>query len=59
MSKRVTVTEADMRRALRASIKSGLTVHECVMTDSEVRIIYASDGDQDPKLVKEHKPKEW
>ncbi|WP_299376526.1 hypothetical protein [uncultured Kiloniella sp.] len=59
MSKRVTVTEADMRRALRASIKSGLTVNECVMTSSEVRIIYASDGEQEVKLVKEAKPKDW
>jgi len=38
MSKRVSVTEADMKRAIRAASECGLTVSEVIMTADSVRL---------------------
>ena len=40
MPKRATVTEADMRRAIKAATECGLRVRECVMTPNEVRLVF-------------------
>lgn len=38
MSKRANVTEADMKRAIRAASECGLTVSEVIMTAGSVRL---------------------
>lgn len=58
MSRQATVTEADMKRAIKAATACGLTVQECVMTPAEIRLIFIKvdeeiDSDDNPK------PKEW
>ncbi|WP_282608430.1 hypothetical protein [Pelagibius sp. Alg239-R121] len=45
MPRRATVTEADMRRAIKAATDCGLTVRECIMRPTEVRLIFGEVGD--------------
>jgi hypothetical protein len=57
MAKRATVTEADMRRAIKAATECGLQVDECVMKPSEIRLVFSNNTGQelsqdDPKLKK-------
>ena len=40
MSKRAIVTEADIRRAIKAASECGLRVSECVMTPAEIRLVF-------------------
>jgi hypothetical protein len=48
MAKRATVTEADMRRAIKAATECGLQVDECVMKPSEIRPVF-SNSEENPK----------
>lgn len=58
MAKRAAVTEADMRRAIKAAQSEGLQVRECIMSPSEVRLIFT--GIDDPiQSEGELKPKQW
>lgn len=62
MSKKAAVTEADMRRAFSAATRSGLTVHECIMTADNVRLVFSKVDEQ--QLVKQdvldtRVPEEW
>ena len=38
----VTVTEADMRRAIKVATECGLNVRECVMNPTEVRLVFSN-----------------
>lgn len=58
MSRLATVTEADMKRAIKAATDCGLTVYECVMTPVEVRLIFTK-VDEKPKSDNNPKPTEW
>lgn len=58
MAKRATVTEADMRRAIKAAAECGLQVQECVMKPSEIRLVF-SNVEENPKLDDNPKLKEW
>ena len=58
MAKRATVTEAEMRRAIKAATECGLAIQECIMTPQEVRLVFnrfdkPEESDDIPK------PKEW
>ena len=58
MAKRATVTEADMRRAIKAATECGLQVQECVMKPSEIRLVF-SNVEEKAKTDDNPKPKEW
>lgn len=58
MTKRATVTQADMRRALSAAKESGLTVRECIMRPHEVRIIF-TDLDNPEQINDNPQLKQW
>lgn len=58
MAKRAAVTEADMRRAIKAAQGEGLTVSECIMSPSEVRLIF-SGVDEEAKTDPRSGPKPW
>ena len=51
MSKRVTVTETELKRALKAAIDRGLTVSEIIMTADCVRLKIGSVDE--PELQEE------
>lgn len=57
MAKTASVTQADMQKAIRAAKECGLTIHECVMTPKEVRLIFAevdgSKAKEDTQQLKE------
>ncbi len=58
MVKRATVTEVDMRRAIKAATECGLTIQECVMNPTEIRLIFVN-VDEEPNPDKNPRPKEW
>ena len=58
MAKRATVTEADMRRAIKAATECGLQVHECVMKPTEVRLVF-TNVEEKPNPHDTPQPKEW
>lgn len=58
MTKRATVTEADMRRAIKAATDCGLRVQECVMKPTEIRLVFIN-VEENPKKGDSPKPKEW
>jgi hypothetical protein len=58
MAKRATVTEADMRRAIKAATECGLQVQECVMKPTEIRLVF-SNVEEKPRSNDNPKPKEW
>lgn len=58
MVKRATVTEADMRRAIKAATECGLQVQECVMKPSEIRLVF-SRVEETRKTDETPQPKEW
>ncbi|WP_299378009.1 hypothetical protein [uncultured Kiloniella sp.] len=58
MSKQASVTKADMYRAMSAAKQSGMVIRECVMTKSEVRLIFL-EVDEPDKQTDNLKPKEW
>jgi len=58
MARRATVTEADMRRAIKAATECGLQVQECVMKPSEIRLVFVN-VEENPKPDNNPKPKEW
>ncbi len=58
MGKRATVTEADLRRAIKAAKECGLTVRECIMSPAEVRLVFGG-VDEESKKGEHPVPKEW
>jgi hypothetical protein len=58
VSKRATVTEADMRRAIKAATESGLEVRECVMNPTEIRLLFGPI-DENKKSDDNPAPKPW
>lgn len=58
MTRRATVTEADMRRTMKAAAECGLRVHECVIKPSEVRFVF-TDIEQKLEPANNLRPKEW
>lgn len=58
MSKRAIVTEADMRRAIKAANECGLRVSECIMTPAEIRLVFDA-VENDSETSDTPKPKEW
>ena len=58
MARRATVTEADMRRAIKVATECGLSVRECVMNPTEVRFVF-SDVEQKLEPANNLRPKEW
>lgn len=58
MTNRARVTEADMRRAIKAATECGLQVRECVMSPAEVRLVF---GDVVGRQLPDDnpKPKPW
>ena len=58
MSKRATVTEADMRRAIRAATESGLEVRECIMNQTEIRFLFGP-VEENKKSGDNPAPKPW
>ncbi|WP_150523993.1 hypothetical protein [Roseibium sediminis] len=58
MAKRAAVTEADMRRAIKAAKGEGLTVRECIMSPSEVRLVFTRI-DSGPETNTGLGPKQW
>jgi len=61
MSRRAPATQADMQRAMKAAVASGLTVQECEITPQKVRLIFVrSDAVDVPhEDANTPKPKEW
>ena len=64
MTRRATVTEADMRRAIKAATECGLTVRECIMKPTEIRLVFASPGQgvdsgRESANNQAPRPKEW
>ena len=45
MTKQSTITEAGVRRAIKAAVEGGLTIHQCVIKKDEVRLIFTPIDD--------------
>jgi len=58
MSKRASVTEADMKRAIRAASECGLTVSEVIMTADSVRLKIGK-VDETPRPTDTNGPLDW
>jgi hypothetical protein len=58
MVKKATVTEADMRRAIKAARGSGLVITECIMSPQEVRLIFDT-VDAPQTMDNNGKPEAW
>lgn len=58
MAKRAAVTEADLRRAIKAVQGEGLTVRECIMKPSEIRLVFVA-ADEEVEAEQGLEPKEW
>lgn len=58
MARRATVTEADMRRAIKAANEAGLTIRECVMEPKRVRLIF-EEVEAEVLPVDTRRPKPW
>lgn len=58
VARRATVTEADMRRAIKVATECGLNVRECVMNPTEVRLVF-SNAEEKLEPANNLKPKEW
>lgn len=58
MSKRAAVTEAEIKRAMSAAARCGLQVAECIMTPTEVRLVFSKVDDSDEDVDRKS-PKSW
>lgn len=50
MAHSAVVTEAKVERVVRALLKRGLTISECVITPTEVRLIFGETRDGTQKI---------
>jgi hypothetical protein len=58
VARRATVTEADMRRAIKTATDCGLQVQECIMKPAEIRLVFG-DVEEKPKEDYAPRPKKW
>ena len=45
------VTEAKIRRVVNAMQKSGLTISECIITSTEVRLLFGEKGSKKETII--------
>lgn len=57
MTEKATVTEAEMSRAMKAAVKAGLTVYECIVTRDNVRLILVDK--KNPAVKNVRMPEPW